>query len=124
MVEVLLPNQPAAALEIGNGALKLCRDLGYRAREAELLRLVAAALVGHEPDQAEALVREGLALAQALELRPAEAHALRVLGDIQVMRGHADAADQTFGRARAIYRELGMHLWLDWTDRSENREPA
>jgi hypothetical protein len=45
---------------------------------------VAAALVGHEPDQAEALVREGLALAQALELRPAEAHALRVLGDIQV----------------------------------------
>ncbi|MEX0853007.1 MAG: AAA family ATPase [Bauldia sp.] len=113
LAETLVAGDPERALEMAEAGLNVARVGGYRALEAELLRVKAAAIAGTDVAEAETLVQEGLALARKLGMRPEEAHALRVLGDIQTRQGRTDPARENHDRARSMYRELGMALWLD-----------
>ena len=112
LAEALVPERPDRALAVAEAALSVARANGYRAQEAELLRIEAAALATTDSAEAEARVNEGLVLARKLGMRPEEGHALRVLGDIQSSKGESVAASESRERARAIYTDLGMKYWL------------
>jgi class 3 adenylate cyclase/tetratricopeptide (TPR) repeat protein len=112
LAETLLDSDPEKAFELAEGALSTTRSGGYRAQEAELLRLTAAACAGFNSARAEALAGEGLAVARALGMRPEEGHAHRSLGDIKAKSGDAAAAAEHRAAARAIYSQLDMPYWL------------
>jgi tetratricopeptide (TPR) repeat protein len=115
LAECLLPVDPACARDTAEEALRLSREYGYRAHEAESLRVLADVLGRSDADlsQAQGYAERALSLARKLGLRPEEAHALRVAGDILRLRGFDDRAHGSHERARAIYRDLGMHFWLE-----------
>lgn len=113
LAEALVSRNPARALEVAEVGLKVANMCGYRAQEAELLRVKAAALAMTDPAAANALVQEGLTLARSLAMRPEEGHALRVLADIQTGSGEAATGRENRDRARAVYGKLGMTYWLE-----------
>ena len=91
---------------------RLSRDLGYRAHEAESLRVLGAALASVDLAQAENSVRQALHLSVTLGLRPEQAHGLRVLSDIQRRAAAYEAASESRSGADTIYNELKMALWV------------
>ena len=113
LAETLLSREPERALDVAERGLKVATAGGYRAQEAELLRIKASALLGDDPAEAEARAKEGLALARELAMRPEEAHALRVLGDISAAYGQSGSARENHDHARALYKSLGMSYWLE-----------
>jgi tetratricopeptide (TPR) repeat protein len=102
------------ALDVAETALGVARTSGFRALEAELLRVKAAALLSLDADAAEAVAKEGYELAQELGLGPEQGHGLRTLGDITAARGDATKAEELHGLARAKFRTLGMKRWAEW----------
>ena len=110
--ETLASRQPEKALDVAEGALGIARANGFRAQEAELLRVKAAALAGFDPDAAEAIANESLSLARTIGLGPEDGHGLRTLGDISAARRDPDAANRFYELARAKYQSLGMTHWL------------
>jgi tetratricopeptide (TPR) repeat protein len=112
LVETLLEAGPDKALDLAVGALGAARSGDYRAQEAEMLRLTAAACARHNGARAEALAGEGLAAARALGMQPEQGHAHRTLGDIKARSGDVAAAAGHRAAARAIYTELNMPYWL------------
>jgi hypothetical protein len=82
--------------------LRLSRDLGYRAHEAESLRVLGAALVSVDLAEAENSVRQALHLSVTLGLRPEQAHGLRVLSDIQRRAAVYEAASKSRSEADTI----------------------
>lgn len=114
LIQTLLENDRESVLEAARESLTLAKGLGYRAQEAESLRILGAALMTHGSDfrEAEGHVRSALALARELGLRPEEAHALRMLGRIQSAQGRNDDASDNIALARSIYQDLKMDHWL------------
>ena len=114
LAECLLPLDRIGAREAAEKALRFSREYGYRSLEAESLRVLAAVLAQSDTDldQAERQAEAGLGLARRLGMRPEEAHALRVTGDIQRRRGNTGAARESRDGALAIYRDLKMDRWL------------
>jgi tetratricopeptide (TPR) repeat protein len=110
--ETLASRQPEQALDVAEGALCIARTNGFRAQEAELLRVKAAALARQDPNTAGGLVNESLSLAKTIGLAPEEGHCLRTLGDISAARRDSDAASRFYELARAKYQRLGMIHWL------------
>ena len=110
--EALASSQPERALDVAEGALGIARANGFRAQEAELLRVKAAALAGLDRDAAEAIANESLSLARTIGLGPEEGHGLRTLGDISAARRDPDTANRFYELARAKYQSLGMTHWL------------
>jgi tetratricopeptide (TPR) repeat protein len=104
------------SLEAANENLRLCRDLGYQAHEAETLRVMASALAASDISKAEECARQALELSGSLGMRPEQAHGLRVLAEIQDRRGNSHAARDAKARAEGIYRELKMTRWLQTPD--------
>ena len=58
--ETLAPRQPKRALDVAETALGVARASGFRALEAELLRVKAASLLSVDCEAAEAAAQEGL----------------------------------------------------------------
>jgi hypothetical protein len=112
LAETIAPRQPERALEVAEGALGVARAKGYRAQEAELLRVKAATLVGVNSNEGEAAATESLALARKVGLGPEQGHVLRTLGDISAARGDGKAAAEYYEGARAKYQSLGMAHWV------------
>ena len=110
--ETLASRQPERALDIAEGALGIAGAKGFRAQEAELLRVKAASLARLDPDAAETTADESLSLARTIGLGPEEGHGLRTLGDISAARRDPDAANRFYALARAKYESLGMTHWL------------
>ena len=104
--------QPCGAVEAANENLELSRSLGYRAHEAETLRVLGEALVSTDLGQAEGLVRQALDMSATLGLRVEEAHGLRILAEIQERAGSHELAQECRSGATARYRELKMERWL------------
>jgi class 3 adenylate cyclase/tetratricopeptide (TPR) repeat protein len=102
------------ALDVAETALGVARTSGFRALEAELLRVKAAALLSLDADAAEAVAKEGYELAHELDLGPEQGHGLRTLRDITAARGDATKAEELHGLARAKFRTLGMKRWAEW----------
>ena len=113
LAEALVQIDRERAVEMADASLHVTRTFAYRAQEAELLRVKAAALAGLDSAEAEARAQEGLALARDLRMRPEEAHGHRVLGDIKTRKGESTAARESYDRAGVIYQDLGMRYWLE-----------
>jgi hypothetical protein len=111
--ETLTLRDPKRALDVAETALGLARASGFRALEAELLRVKAASLVKVDGEAAEAAAREGLELAEKLGLDPEQGHGLRTLGDIMAAKGVAVKAEELHGLAHAKFRSLGMKRWAE-----------
>jgi tetratricopeptide (TPR) repeat protein len=109
----LAPRDPKRALDVAETALGLARASGFRALEAELLRVRAASLVNVDCEAAEAAAQEGLELAEKLGLDPEQGHCLRTLGDIMAAKGDAMKAEELHGLAHAKFRSLGMKRWAE-----------
>ncbi len=114
LIQTLLDNGREGVLEAASESLALAKSLGYRAQEAQSLRVLGAALIkdGSDYRQAEAHVRSALSLAVQLGLRPEEAHALRALSHVQSAQGRNEESYRNIVLARSIYEELKMDYWL------------
>ena len=110
--ETLASRQPKRALELAETYLGVARASGFRAQEAELLRVKAAALLSADLEASEAAAKEGYELALQLDLGPEQGHGLRTLGDIAAAKGDATKANELRDRAEAKFRSLGMKRWL------------
>jgi hypothetical protein len=99
--------------EILDQALALLQRRGrltYRA-----LRLLGDIHAHHQPPQAElaeAAYHEALAQAEALGMRPLQAHCHLGLGTLYVTQGQAEQARTALSTAIALYQDMGMTFWL------------
>jgi tetratricopeptide repeat protein len=62
--------------------------------------------------QAEASYQQALALAEALGMRPLQAHCHRGLGTLDAMTGQREQARAALYTAIEIYRAMDMAFWL------------
>ncbi len=113
LAETLGPRDPKRALDVAETAFGVARARGFRALEAELLRVKAAAMLKLDAEAAEAAANEGCELAQELGLGPEQGHCLRTLGDIVAAKGDATKAGELHRLARAKFRSLGMKRWAE-----------
>jgi tetratricopeptide (TPR) repeat protein len=96
-------------------ALDLARRLKARGDEAcALFQLGAVHAQADPPDvaQAEARYREALSLAEALGMRPLQAHCHRGLGTMYAKTGRQEQARAALATAIGLYRAMEMTFWL------------
>ena len=112
----LLDGRLADATRIAQEGLAAARQVGEREVEGRLLRLLGA-IAAHpdrfEVDTAEAHYRQGLALAEALGLRPLMAHCHLGLGVLYRLAGRRQQAREHLTIATTMYREMEMPFWLE-----------
>ncbi len=108
LAETLGPRDPKRALDVAETAFGVARARGFRALEAELLRVKAAAMLKLDAEAAEAAANEGCELAQELGLGPEQGHCLRTLGDIIAAKGDATKAGELHRLARAKFRSVSI----------------
>jgi class 3 adenylate cyclase/tetratricopeptide (TPR) repeat protein len=96
-------------------ALALARahqERGHQAYALCLLGDIAARREPPEGGQAEAHYRHALALAEALGMRPLQAHCHRGLGTLYAKIGRHQQAHTELSAAIALYRTMAMTFWL------------
>jgi hypothetical protein len=100
-------------------ALDLARERGEQGHEAWALRLlgeIAAQPRATAADEAESHYRQGLALAERLDMRPLVAHCHLGLGTFYRRGGDPATGQEHLITAATMYREMGMTLWLEKAD--------
>ena len=65
---------------------------------------------------ADATYREALALADALGMRPLQAHCHRGLGTLYAATGQREQARPALSTAIELYRAMDMTFWLPQTE--------
>ncbi|HEY7141072.1 MAG TPA: sigma 54-interacting transcriptional regulator [Methylomirabilota bacterium] len=114
------------AIRQAERALDQARQRGQRGHEAWLRRLfgeiTAAGAAGGAPAVADHY-RQALALATELGMRPLAAHCHLDLGQWHRRAGDHAKAQEHMERARALYREMNMTLWLAQVE-AEQPAPA
>ena len=96
-------------------ALDLARQQKARGNEAHaLFQLGAVHAQASPPDvqQAEARYQEALTLAEALGMRPLQAHCHRGLGTLYAKTGRQEQARAALSTAIELYRAMEMTFWL------------
>jgi tetratricopeptide (TPR) repeat protein len=112
----LAAGRPAeAGIELQHG-LAAVADRDARGYRATLLRLEAEVLAPTDAGAAGERLREALALAGELGLRPEAAHCHLALGTLHRRTGQPDRARAHLATATAMYREMAMRLWLARTE--------
>ena len=109
----VLAGRPEEAHALAERMLALARGHQERGNEAYALRLLGEiAAHGGPPDatQAEARYRQALALAEALGMRPLQAHCHR--GLLYAKIGQRQQAHAELSTAIALYRAMEMTFWL------------
>ena len=100
-------------------ALALARARQERGHEAYALRLLGE-IAAHRPrpdvDQAAAHYRQALALAEALGMRPLQAHCHRSLGTLYATTGQRQQARTALSMAIEMYTSMAMTFWLPQTE--------
>ena len=83
-----------------------------------LFQLGAVHAHASPPDvqQAEARYREALMLAEALGMRPLQAHCHRGLGTLYTKTGRQEQARAALATAIELYRAMEMTFWLPQTE--------
>src|SRR6266511_3253241 len=112
----LLDGRLADATRIAQDGLAAARQRGERGVEGQLLRLlgdIAAHPDRVEVDTAEAHYRKALGLAEELGMRPLVAHCHTGLAKLYRRTGKRQEAQEHFGKATAMYREMDMRFWLE-----------
>jgi tetratricopeptide (TPR) repeat protein len=100
-------------------ALDLARRLKARGEEAHaLFQQGAVHAHARPPDvpQAEARYREALMHAEALGMRPLQAHCHRGLGTLYAKTGRPQLARTALATAIELYRAMAMTFWLPQTE--------
>jgi DNA-binding NtrC family response regulator/tetratricopeptide (TPR) repeat protein len=96
-------------------ALDLARQHKERANEARALHQLGALHAYADPPhaaQAEVHYRQALALAEALGMRPLQAHCHRGLGTLYGKTGRQEQARTALSIAIELYRAMEMTFWL------------
>jgi tetratricopeptide (TPR) repeat protein len=105
----------AEAWQHARQALDLARQLKERGNEALALHQLGV-VQAHTPPpdtaQAAAHYQQALALAEALGMRPLQAHCHRSLGTLYSQRGWVACAQAELTLAMQLYRTMAMPLWL------------
>jgi hypothetical protein len=96
-------------------ALAHARAYQERGHEAYALRLLGEIAARRDPpasDQAEAHYHQALTLADALGMRPLQAHCHRGLGTLYLTTGQQEQAQAELSTTMALYRAMDMTFWL------------
>jgi class 3 adenylate cyclase/tetratricopeptide (TPR) repeat protein len=117
----LLAGRMAEATQCAKRALEYAQTHRERGREAWALRFLGE-MQTHQstPDlaSADAHYRQALALAEALGMRPLQAHCHRGLGTLYVKLGRREQACAELSAAIALYRAMDMTFWLPEAERA------
>jgi tetratricopeptide (TPR) repeat protein len=100
-------------------ALEFSRAHQERGNEAYALRLLGEVVAQRHPpqgEQAEAHYRQALALAEALGMRPLQAHCHRSLGTLYAVTDQWEQARTELSTAIALYHGMDMTFWLPQTE--------
>jgi len=103
------------AMQHARQALALAQQYGERGFEAEALCQFGAVHAQADPPevaQSEARYREALTLAEALGMRPLQAHCHHGLGTLYAKTGHWEQARTALTTAIDLYRTMDMTFWL------------
>jgi class 3 adenylate cyclase/tetratricopeptide (TPR) repeat protein len=103
------------ALVHGERALALARQHKERGNEAYALRLLGEIHAHPAPpaiEPAENYYCQALALAEALGMRPLQAHCHLGLGTLYARIGRPESARPALSTAMALYRDMEMTFWL------------
>jgi tetratricopeptide (TPR) repeat protein len=107
------------ALALALRGLEFCRMHAQQGEQAWTLRLLGEIHAHRHPPEtalAEASYREALALAEALGMRPLQAHCHRGLGLLYGQTGQAEQARTALSTALAMYQSMEMTFWLLQTE--------
>jgi len=107
------------ALAVAVRGLKFLRMHAQQGDQAWALRLLGEIHAHRHPPEAEpaeTAYREALALAEALGMRPLQAHCHRGLGMLYVKTGQAAQARTALATAVDLYRTMDMTFWLPKTE--------
>jgi tetratricopeptide (TPR) repeat protein len=111
----LVSGRREEALVHGERALALARQHKERGHEAYALRLLGESHARHDlpvVEPAENCYRQALALAEALGMRPLQAHCHLGLGTLYARTGRPEQARLALSTAIALYRAMEMTFWL------------
>jgi tetratricopeptide (TPR) repeat protein len=111
----LLAGQIEKASTLAGQALALARDRkerGYQAWALRLLGEIASQSTPPESESAEVHYRQALALADALGMRPLQAHCHLGLGTLYARIGQRESARTALSTAIEMYRAMDMTFWL------------
>ena len=89
---------------------------GYQAHAYRLLGEVARRREPPDIDQAASHYRQALTLAEAVGMRPLQAHCHRGLGTLFATAGQAEQARAELSTAIAMYQAMAMTFWLPETE--------
>jgi tetratricopeptide (TPR) repeat protein len=107
------------AQALAERALAFAREHQERGNQAYALHLLGEIAVRHEPPEnepAEAHYRQALALADALGMRPLQAHCHRSLGMLYATTGQREQACTELSTAVDLYQAMEMTFWLPQTE--------
>jgi tetratricopeptide (TPR) repeat protein len=111
----LLADRKEDALALAQRALEHSRVQKERGHQAHALRLLGEIAAQRNPPdvpQAEAHYQHALALAEALGMRPLQAHCHRGLGTLYGKAGRRKQASAALSMAIELYRAMDMTFWL------------
>ena len=114
----MLASRLEEALALAEQALALAREHHERGNQAYALRLlgeIAAHRTPPDVDQATGHYRQALALAEALGMRPLQAHCHWGLGTLYAATGQREQARTELCTAIAMYQSMDMTFWLPQT---------
>ena len=103
------------ALALAEGALALARKHQERGNQAYALHLLGKVAARRQPPAsapAKAHYQQALALAEALGMRPLQAHCHRGLGTLYAQTGQREQARAALSSAIELYRAMEMTFWL------------
>jgi tetratricopeptide (TPR) repeat protein len=115
----LLAGRPEEALRLAQRALELTRARKERGHEAYALRLlgeITAHRVSPDVNEAATHYQQALALAEALGMRPLQAHCHHGLGTLYARTGRLELARAELYAAMELYRAMDMTFWLPQTE--------
>jgi class 3 adenylate cyclase/tetratricopeptide (TPR) repeat protein len=107
------------ALALAERGLEVCRTHAQQGEQAWALRLLGEIYAHRQPlehELAEAAHREALALADALGMRPLQAHCHRGLGTLYATTGQQEQACTELSTAIGMYKSMNMTFWLPQTE--------
>ena len=111
----LLMGHREEASRLALRTLDISQERQERGVEAQALWLLGEVAMQHdapEVEQAEVYYRQALALADALGMRPLQAHCHRGLGALYSQTGQAEQAHDALSTAIEMYRDMEMTFWL------------
>jgi tetratricopeptide (TPR) repeat protein len=113
--EVLLAGHLEEAQALAERALALARAHQERGHQAYALRLLGDIASRRDPPEGQPAVvhyQHALALAEALGMRPLQAHCHHGLGTLYAQTGQRELARTALSTAIELYRTMDMTFWL------------